>query len=339
MYSASEHLIGDWGLKKREFPMPLDKALLMVHPADHKAVVETVEKAIATATPYYYIFRALPPGRGLRWVEVRGRPHFRSGQLVSFTGTNMDVTRRVEEAEERERERQAFASLVAHDLKNPIAVISMMAQLHLKKAQLAGTTTAPVPIEDLERLLRGTQQLNRLAGDMLDLSRVETGQISLKKEDVDLRAELEKLTADLGATVGKHNVIFTAHGDYFRARLDPARLREIITNLVDNAAKYSPDLTPIELSLTKSSAGLEITVKDQGMGIPADKLPMIFTKFYRTAEARETKDGVGLGLYITKTLVEGHGGRIWVESEKGQGTTFHILFPARHRGFWESLIA
>jgi signal transduction histidine kinase len=109
---------------------------------------------------------------------------------------------------------------------------------------------------------------------------------------------------------------------------DPDRLERILMNLLTNALKYSAPGTPVTVALARRDGQVVTAVSDQGPGIPPDELPHLFERYYRARETRERKEGLGLGLYITKGLVEAHGGRLWVESQVGKGSTFSFSLPA-----------
>ena len=113
-----------------------------------------------------------------------------------------------------------------------------------------------------------------------------------------------------------------------RVLVDPARFDQVLINLIENAAKYSPQGTPIQVTIEGAQGGAVVTVEDRGAGIAADDLPRLFDRFYQAPRARSHNSGLGLGLYIAKGLVECHGGRIWVDSRPGQGSRFHVWMPA-----------
>src|SRR5262249_8762894 len=105
------------------------------------------------------------------------------------------------------------------------------------------------------------------------------------------------------------------------------RFRQIITNLLVNASKYSPPNSPIQVSVTRSMNRVIISIRDQGIGIPSELIPKIFDRYYRVKAVKDSRDGLGLGLFITQALVKSHGGEIRVDSEIGKGSTFHVSFP------------
>jgi signal transduction histidine kinase len=110
--------------------------------------------------------------------------------------------------------------------------------------------------------------------------------------------------------------------------VDPLRFDQILTNLLDNAAKFSPDEEPIGVTVLPSDGGIDVAIEDRGIGIPSEDVSRLYDRFYQSRRARERKSGLGLGLYITKGLVEAHGGRIWLATQPAKGSTFHVWFPA-----------
>lgn len=132
----------------------------------------------------------------------------------------------------------------------------------------------------------------------------------------------------IGPTLGPHRVDIRVEASPPPVHVDPTRLDQILTNLVENAAKYSGEGMPISIRIRREDAGVGLAVEDRGPGIPPEELPKLFDRFYQAKRARERKSGLGLGLYITKGLVEAHGGRIRVESEVGRGSVFSVWLPA-----------
>jgi signal transduction histidine kinase len=179
----------------------------------------------------------------------------------------------------------------------------------------------------LARLRHAGEQISRLADDLLDASRIELGRVALDRQPVRLRDALANLIAQLAPTLTGRRIEIDAPEDVPSVSVDPLRLEQIITNLLENAAKYSAPGRPIAVRIRRDGAGATITVADEGPGIPADEIPRLFDRFFQARRAREKKSGLGLGLYITKGLVEAHGGRIWVDSSPRRGSQFHIWLP------------
>jgi PAS domain S-box-containing protein len=221
--------------------------------------------------------------------------------------------------------REQFAAIVAHDLRNPIAAIRATADIILMKAQ--DGDNLQVQRSGIERIRHSAVRLDDMVQDLMDASRIEVGQVSLELRPVDAADAVRSLVSQIQPTLGAHPVELDADGVHARVNADPLRLEQILTNVVENAAKYSPDGTPIAVRVCQRDSGVTISVADRGSGIPSDELPLLFDRFYQAQRARAMRKGLGLGLYITKGLVEAHGGRITVASEVGKGSTFEVWLP------------
>jgi signal transduction histidine kinase len=223
-----------------------------------------------------------------------------------------------------ERLREEFAAVVAHDLRNPIHCLMLQLDLLLRDARDGEVT---VPVSTLRRLQRGGQRLGEMVNDLLDASRIEAARLSLQPQVLSVPAATAALVDRICPTLGSHRVDVQVEGSPPAVDVDPTRLDQILTNLIENAAKYSDEGTPISIRIRPRGSGVSLAVEDRGPGIPAEELPKLFDRFYQAKRAREKKSGLGLGLYITTGLVEAHGGRIEVESELGRGSTFSVWLP------------
>jgi PAS domain S-box-containing protein len=227
---------------------------------------------------------------------------------------------------ELERLRDEFASIVAHDLRNPISSILMNAERLLRRPGDA----IEVRAAGLERIRRAAARLGDMVKDLLDASRIEVDRLTLDRKPLAPRATVEAIVEEVRPTLGEHPVKVATEGDPAPILADPVRFDQILTNLLENAAKYSPRDAPIDVKVVPSEDGVEVTVKDEGMGIAPEDIPRLFDRFYQAKRAREMRAGLGLGLYITRGLVAAHGGRIWVDSEPAHGSTFHVWLPSTH---------
>ncbi len=167
--------------------------------------------------------------------------------------------------------------------------------------------------------------------DLVDVARAEGGQLELKREPIDLRTYLEELRARSATVIDFDRIRITVPEDLPAVLADGNRLERIITNLLSNALKYSAPGTPVLVRVHRINGEVEVAMTDAGYGIAAEELPRLFQRFYRSPETHQA-EGIGLGLYITKQLVEAHGGRIWVESEPGVGSTFTFTLPVAMDG-------
>lgn len=220
--------------------------------------------------------------------------------------------------------RDEFAAVVAHELRNPLQAIVLEVEALLRHA---GKEEAVVPVRALRRLRDGGARLSQMVDDLLDASRIEASRLSLDPRTVDVVAAVEALIDRIRSTLGTHRTEIVVESTPLHVLADPARLDQILTNLIENAAKYSAEGTPIRIHIRPCGAGTSLTVEDCGPGIAKDDLPKLFDRFYQTKRARRKKTGLGLGLYITKGLVDAQGGRIDVHSELGKGSRFSVWLP------------
>jgi PAS domain S-box-containing protein len=226
---------------------------------------------------------------------------------------------------ELERLREEFAAIVAHDLRNPIAAIRATADMALLRAPEGDSLV--VTRGGVERVRHAAARLDDMVKDLMDASRIEVGQLTLDKQPVDAAQAVRSAMSQIQPTLGAHPLELELDGERASIEVDPRRLEQILTNVVENAAKYSPDSAPIVVRVRQRDRGVAISVVDKGGGIAADELPLLFDRFYQAQRARAMRKGLGLGLYITKGLVEAHGGRITVHSEPGRGSTFEVWLP------------
>jgi signal transduction histidine kinase len=228
--------------------------------------------------------------------------------------------------QEYDRMKSEFVAIIAHDFRSPLMAIRGFAELVLEDADLPLDSRQ----EFMQTIMDQTDDLARLANDTLLISRLETGQLEYNWLDVEL-APLILEAVPLG--LARHSVVTDVPAASPAIVADADRLKQVVTNLLNNAVKYSPEGGAITVRVrVRDPQHVVIEVADQGLGIPADQVGRLFQKFERVRTDEHMRvSGTGLGLYICRRIVEGHGGRIWVESEPGRGSTFSILLPVDAR--------
>jgi signal transduction histidine kinase len=211
-------------------------------------------------------------------------------------------------------------------MRQPIAIIHGYAALLLQALERAGTQRDHR--QAAEYILSEARNLNRMIADLLDVSGIESRRLAIQLERTDLPSLIRGvLDRTQGVTAG-HRVHLEVRGTIPPLALDPARIEQVLGNLLSNAAKYSEAAAPIGLGVERRATAVEVAVRNVGPGIAPDELSQLFQRFYRTREARvQGRPGIGLGLYIARGLVKAHGGRIWAESVPGQITTFRFTLP------------
>jgi len=228
--------------------------------------------------------------------------------------------------QEYDRMKSDFVATIAHDFRSPLMAIRGFAELVLEDADL--------PLESrqefMQTIMDQTDDLARLANDTLLISRMETGDIQYEWQDVEL-APLILESVPMG--LSRHSVVTDVPEGLPALVADADRLKQVLTNLLSNAVKYSPEGGAVTVQVReRGTKHVVIEVADQGLGIPADQVGRLFQKFERVRSDDHLRiSGTGLGLYICRKIVEGHGGQIWVESQAGRGSTFSILLPVDAR--------
>lgn len=228
--------------------------------------------------------------------------------------------------EDYDRAKSEFVAIVAHDFRKPLMAIRGFAEMVLEEPDMP----ADARREFMRTVVDETEHLAALANDTLLITRIETGQIEYHFSDVELGPFLLDCVP-LG--LSNHSVLLDVPSSFPRIVADPDRLRQVIGNLISNAVKYSPAGGSVVLrGRLRGGEHVVIEVIDQGLGIPEDQVDKLFNKFVRVrSDKHMAVTGTGLGLYIARMIVEGHGGRIWVESELGRGSTFGLVLPLNAR--------
>ena len=246
-----------------------------------------------------------------------------------LTRQNLELAAANAELRRLDQMKSTFVSVAAHELRTPLAPIRGYIEVLLDED--VGHLNAEQR-EYLEILKRSVQRLLVLTHNLLDVTRIETGRVELVLRPADLPALIEAVVAEYSAQVEARAQLLELHLSPCLppALCDEARAAQIVGNLLSNAVKYTPPGGRIDVTLAPAgeSGFIEVSVADTGVGIPPEDHPKLFERFFRSSSAVLARaTGAGLGLYITRSLVELHGGRIWFESEPGEGSVFHVTFP------------
>ncbi|TMC15276.1 MAG: HAMP domain-containing histidine kinase [Chloroflexi bacterium] len=248
-------------------------------------------------------------------------------ELQEYAQELVEINQKLTEANEM---KDRFISIASHELKTPITTIRGQAQLALRRLSKQPDLSPQLDSlhTSLERINEQTGRLTALIDELLDVSSIRTGKAELRKRTCDLREICREVIDDQRLLTGRQ-IALNVPPTPLKLHADCDRLSQVLVNLVSNAVKYSPEKTAIQVALNASDDHhVLIEVHDHGKGIAADQLPYIFETFYRTPDAQtSSKPGLGLGLAISKEIVERHNGRIWCESKPGQGSTFFVELP------------
>lgn len=259
------------------------------------------------------------------------------GTIIAGVVAELDVTevRRLYEEEQRARAaaeeavrlREQFLSIASHELRTPLTSVIAHAQVFQRRAIHEGTLSERDQ-RSLQQIIAHAQRLNRMLGAMLDISRIDQGRLQIERVPVDLVALVQEVVDAVQGTATQNQVVVTGETEGLWVAGDALRLEQVFQNLLGNAIKYSPEGGRITVALTTDAATVQVTVHDEGIGIPAQDLPYIFQRFYRAGNvSAETITGVGIGLFIVQEIVALHGGTIAVSSEEGIGSSFTVALP------------
>jgi signal transduction histidine kinase len=242
---------------------------------------------------------------------------------------NLDLAAANAELRRLDDLKSTFVSVAAHELRTPLT--SITGYLEMLSDEDLGPLS-PDQHEYLDIVQGSAARLLQITSSLLDVTRIEAGRVDLVLQPTDLASLLRMVLAEFGAEAaakGQH-LILEESPHLPSALCDPARAAQILGNLISNAIKYTPEQGEIRaaVGLPAEEGFLQVSVSDNGVGIAAQEQSQLFSRFFRATGAAETgSSGTGLGLYIARSLAELHGGRIWLESEAGCGSTFHVTFP------------
>jgi two-component system phosphate regulon sensor histidine kinase PhoR len=252
------------------------------------------------------------------------------GDIIGAVAVETDITSLIE----IDRLKDEFFSMAAHELRTPLTAIKGYVQI-LAKQLARPDPTSPMIHKSLATLREQSDRMERLINELLDFARVETGQLAFHYSDFNLVALIEEAVAEATRATQRHWISLETQRTEITGRWDRDRLAQVFGNLLTNSIKYSPDGGAITVSVEWSGSvddDVTIAVRDEGLGIPAQDLPRLFTRYSRVGDSSHFhRSGLGIGLYITKEIVDSHGGRISATSEPGQGSTFTVILPLQPR--------
>ncbi|WP_240432022.1 PAS domain S-box protein [Pedobacter chitinilyticus] len=298
-----------------------DKWTATMHPDDVARTLKTWQKSLATGEPYQAEFRLKDKYGNYRWWLVRAVALTDSnGHIIKWYGSNTDIS----EQKELQRQKDNFLGVASHELKTPVTSIKAYAQVVEMMLHRAGDEKNAALIGKMNNQIN---RLTALIGDLLDVTKINSGKLAFTNTHFNFDQLVNEIVEDIQLTAEKHQIqlklksLRDIHGDR-------ERIQQVIVNLITNAVKYSPDANRIIVFTEDHGHEVQLCVQDFGIGLPPDKKDLVFEQFYRVSGTKEhTFPGLGLGLYISSEIVKQLGGRIWVNSIAGKGSTFCFAIP------------
>jgi PAS domain S-box-containing protein len=301
-----------------------------VHPEDHEQFLNAYQRAFAAQTRFTAEFRFRRHDGEYRWMRSDATPRFDDeGEFQGYVGATVDITerRRAEESLRiADRQKDEFLAMLAHELRNPLAPIRNASEV--LALRYGGDVQAAAPIA---MLLRQSEHLTRLLDDLLDVTRIAQGRVALKQQSLEIGGLVAQAVETIGPLAHSKSQVLRLDREHELLYVsgDRTRLLQSLTNVLHNAVKFTPPGGEIVAAVRDAGSDVEITVRDNGAGIPAELAPRVFDLFVQSERTPDrSQGGLGIGLSVVKRLVEMHQGAVNVASEgEGRGTTVTIRLP------------
>lgn len=280
-----------------------------------------LEKALSTKKVVTGKEYAIKRGDGKPvYIQVSASPILNGeGKVIAAAQIIYDITQQ----KQMEQLKDEFIGIASHELKTPLTSIKGYTQILERIIQDMGNEKAT---QYLARTNRYIDRLSSLIGDLLDVSRIQAGKLEFNYEEYDFDRMLKESIESFQPFTEKYKIIKKGSTKK-KVHGDRSRTEQVITNLLSNAIKYSPDSDKVVVSVRNGGDWITVAVRDFGIGIPKSKQKNLFKRFYRVEDISQKFSGLGIGLYISSEIINRQGGKIWVESDEGQGSTFYFNLP------------
>ncbi len=291
-----------------------------LHPDDLPSCLHAWQHSLQTGQLYQIEFRLRAGNGTYKWHLGRALPLISNGHIVKWFGTNTDI----HEYKRLQAQKDEFISMASHELRTPMTTIKAWTQIQKKQFEKQGREDV---VRSFNKMETQINKVNRLIADLLDISKMQVGKLSYTRENVSLDAIVNESVEMVQQTSTTHRISIHGRADNYVVG-DKDRLEQVFTNLLNNAIKYSPNATTVDVFIETAQNHVFVKVRDYGIGIPREHQGKIFDRFYRVSDgASPLFPGLGMGLYIACEVVMRHDGEIAVESEEGNGSTFIVTLP------------
>jgi PAS domain S-box-containing protein len=293
-----------------------------LHDDDRERVTEKFLADTSMRRFYEAEFRFIHVDGTIHWCVATGKPQYFNGVFTGYVGACVDIT----EQKHLQQQKDDFIGIASHELKTPVTSIKAYTQVLERMLLKKGEEKEASMISKMDAQIN---RLTSLIGDLLDVTKINSGKLQFNDRAFDFNELVSEVIEELQRTTDTHNLVedLQQTGVVFG---DRERIGQVITNLITNAVKYSPNASQVVVHAKVSDREVTLCVEDFGIGIAEDKLNKVFEQFYRVSgDMQHTFPGLGLGLYISAEIIKREHGRIWVNSNYGKGSTFCFALPVR----------
>jgi len=317
----------------------------VIHPDDREIRIRAHKRALQTGRMFYEVRIVHKDDKTLHWVRVEGKVYYGDyDKPIRILGTVQDITQirkteedvlvinqqlqiALEEQKSIQKQKDDFLGIASHELKTPVTSIKAYAQVLQKTLKAKGDVREAAMMDKMDAQIN---RLTSLIGDLLDVTKMNTGRMEFHYSDFDFNEMIHSIVEELQRTTERHQIL-TQLNPVGMIHTDKERIGQVLTNLISNAIKYSPDAKEIRVYNYHQNGEVVVCVQDYGIGIAEDKLYKVFEQFYRVSgNMQHTFPGLGLGLYISSEIISREGGRLWVESIENEGSVFCFSLPVTH---------
>ena len=319
--TASEQFKINYGITHLKEQLIFSDLIKLLAPEYRKKIITALKNTIKNQSAYNVEYQIRWPDKTFHWIKSSAKPRYDNNMKpISIIGVTVDVT----ELKRQEQQKDDFIGFASHELKTPVTTIKaysqMLEEILLKKGEVTESVMA-------SKIGVQVKRLNNLISDLLDVTKINSGKLTLTKSTFHFNDLIKGIVDDIQQSFPKFNIVQDFSETGF-INTDKERVVQVTSNLISNAIKYSPNSSKIIVQTAKIEKEIMVSVQDFGVGIDKDNQAKLFDQFYRVSgNMQHTFPGLGLGLYISSEIIKQLGGRIWVNSNIGEGANFCFTLP------------